>query len=51
MQEARASTDPLVFQYVKGLPDGPVRFHYPAVSIEQDFGIPIQGAATPGASR
>jgi phospholipid/cholesterol/gamma-HCH transport system ATP-binding protein len=37
--EVRASTDPLVFQYVSERPDGPVRFHYPAVPIEQDFGI------------
>jgi phospholipid/cholesterol/gamma-HCH transport system ATP-binding protein len=37
--EVRASTDPLVFQYVNERPDGPVRFHYPAVPIEQDFGI------------
>lgn len=37
--EVRASTDPLVFQYVNERPDGPVRFHYPAVPIAQDFGI------------
>lgn len=35
----RESTDPLVFQYVNELPDGPVRFHYPAVTMEDDFGI------------
>jgi len=35
----RESTDPLVFQYVNELPDGPVRFHYPAVTMEEDFGI------------
>ena len=39
--EVRASTDPLVFQYVNERPDGPVRFHYPAVTLEQDFGIAI----------
>ena len=43
--EVHASTDPLVFQYVNERPDGPVRFHYPAVTLEQDFGIPIQSAA------
>jgi phospholipid/cholesterol/gamma-HCH transport system ATP-binding protein len=37
--QLRASTDPLVYQYVNELPDGPVQFHYPAVTIEQDFGI------------
>jgi phospholipid/cholesterol/gamma-HCH transport system ATP-binding protein len=37
--EVRASTDPLVFQYVNERPDGPVRFHYPAVTIDEDFGI------------
>jgi len=37
--ELRASTDPLVFQYVNERPDGPVRFRYPAVPIEEDFGV------------
>ncbi len=37
--EVRKSTDPLVSQYVNALPDGPVRFHYPAVTVEEDFGI------------
>jgi phospholipid/cholesterol/gamma-HCH transport system ATP-binding protein len=36
-QEMRESTDPLVRQFVDGAPDGPVRFHYPATTIEQDF--------------
>ncbi len=35
--EVRHSTDPLVHQFVNALPEGPVRFHYPAVDIEQDF--------------
>jgi phospholipid/cholesterol/gamma-HCH transport system ATP-binding protein len=34
----RQSTDPLVYQYVHALPDGPVNFDYPGVSVEQDFG-------------
>lgn len=34
----RRSTDPLVYQYVHALPDGPVRFDYPGVTVEQDFG-------------
>ena len=37
-ESVRQSTDPLVYQYVHALPDGPVRFHYPGVSIEQEFG-------------
>ena len=37
--EVRASADPLVFQYVNQRPDGPVRFHYPAVPMEEDFGV------------
>ena len=35
--EVRNSTDPLVVQFVNGQSDGPVRFHYPAVPVEQDF--------------
>jgi len=34
----RQSTDPLVYQYVHALPDGPVNFDYPGVSVEQEFG-------------
>ncbi|MCX7249827.1 MAG: ABC transporter ATP-binding protein [Burkholderiales bacterium] len=41
VDEVRKSTDPLVYQYVNQRPDGPVRFHYPAVSIEEDFGFSI----------
>ncbi len=37
-QEVRESTDPLVYQYINALPDGPVRFHYPGLSVEEDFG-------------
>jgi len=44
--EVRKSTDPLVYQYVHALPDGPVRFHYPGVSVEEDFGV---GTASPAA--
>jgi phospholipid/cholesterol/gamma-HCH transport system ATP-binding protein len=36
--EVRKSTDPLVYQYVNALPDGPVRFDYPGVTVEEDFG-------------
>ena len=36
--EVRESTDPLVSQFVNAEADGPVRFHYPGPSVEQDFG-------------
>ncbi|MDE2119382.1 MAG: ABC transporter ATP-binding protein [Betaproteobacteria bacterium] len=35
--ELRASNDPLVHQFVRGEPDGPVRFHYPAPDLRDDF--------------
>ncbi|MCM5678586.1 ABC transporter ATP-binding protein [Schlegelella sp. S2-27] len=35
--EMRASSDPLVRQFVDAQPDGPVRFHYPASSVAEDF--------------
>ncbi|MCX8521090.1 MAG: ABC transporter ATP-binding protein [Rhodoferax sp.] len=36
-EEVRNSDNPLVHQFVHALPEGPVRFHYPAVSVEEDF--------------
>jgi phospholipid/cholesterol/gamma-HCH transport system ATP-binding protein len=36
--EVRHSDDPLIQQYVTAAPDGPVRFHYPAVPVAQDYG-------------
>ena len=36
-EHVRRSTDPLVAQYVNADPDGPVRFHYPGPSINDDF--------------
>ncbi|MDM7941090.1 MAG: ABC transporter ATP-binding protein [Hydrogenophaga sp.] len=36
--EVRQSEDPLVKQFVNALPDGPVRFHHPGPSLEEDFG-------------
>lgn len=36
-QAMRASTDPLVRQFVDASDDGPVRFHQPAKPLEQDF--------------
>jgi phospholipid/cholesterol/gamma-HCH transport system ATP-binding protein len=37
--QVRASTDPLVQQFVSAAPDGPVRFHYPAAEALEDFGL------------
>lgn len=37
--EVRHSTDPLVHQFVNAEPEGPVRFHYPAASVEADFSV------------
>lgn len=36
--EVRANPDPLVQQFIHAQPQGPVPFHYPAPSLEQDFG-------------
>jgi phospholipid/cholesterol/gamma-HCH transport system ATP-binding protein len=36
--EVRASTDPLVSQFVQARPDGPVQFQYPGPTVAQDFG-------------
>lgn len=36
--DVRHSEDPLVHQFVNALPDGPVRFHHPGPSLEDDFG-------------
>ncbi|MBI5268410.1 MAG: ATP-binding cassette domain-containing protein [Burkholderiales bacterium] len=37
--ELMASTDPEVRQFVRGEPDGPVKFHYPARPLAEDFGL------------
>ncbi len=39
--ELRASTDPLIRQFIGIDAEGPVQFHYPGPSIEQDFGIEV----------
>ncbi len=36
--EVKNSSDPLVHQFVNAKADGPVKFHYPGASIEEDFG-------------
>ncbi len=43
--ELMASTDPEVRQFVRGEPDGPVKFDYPAVPIAEDFGLAAAGPA------
>ena len=37
--ELMGSTDPEVRQFVRGEPDGPVKFHYPAPPMAQDYGL------------
>jgi phospholipid/cholesterol/gamma-HCH transport system ATP-binding protein len=41
--EIMASTDPEVRQFVRGEPDGPVKFHFPAPPLAQDFGVARTG--------
>lgn len=48
-EQVRQSADPLVYQYVHALPDGPVQFHYPGLSVEDDFG-PVPVARQSGAA-
>src|SRR5512140_2475946 len=36
-QQVRESTDPLVFQFVNALSEGPVQFRYPGPTVVQDF--------------
>jgi phospholipid/cholesterol/gamma-HCH transport system ATP-binding protein len=37
--ELSASPDPEVRQFIRGEPDGPVRFHYPAKPLAEEFGV------------
>lgn len=39
VEAVRNSIDPLVYQYIHELPDGPVQFHYPAEPLAGDFGV------------
>ena len=39
--EVRASSDPLIRQFVGMDMEGPVEFHYPGPTVEQDFGIEV----------
>jgi phospholipid/cholesterol/gamma-HCH transport system ATP-binding protein len=36
----RDSDDPEVRQFIRGEPDGPVRFHYPAKPLAEELGVP-----------
>ena len=40
-EELSRSTDPFVRQFLDAAPDGPVPFHYPGKSLEEDFGVSI----------
>ena len=46
-EQVLASTDPLVYQYVHGLMDGPVRFHYPGLSIADEFAASERSGSAP----
>ena len=46
-KELMDSTEPEVRQFVRGEPDGPVKFHYPAVAMADDFGLPDTPGARP----
>ncbi|MEO7056477.1 MAG: ABC transporter ATP-binding protein [Caldimonas sp.] len=38
-EQLAGSEDPEVRQFIRGEPDGPVRFHYPAPPLSEDFGV------------
>ena len=40
-EELSASDDPEVRQFIRGEPDGPVRFHYPARPLADDLGVKV----------
>jgi len=41
-EELNASEDPQVRQFLRGEPDGPVPFHYPAPPLAQDLGLRVR---------
>jgi len=43
--EVMASKDPYLNQFLKALPDGPVRFHFPAEPLEEALRLKEKGAA------
>jgi len=40
-RELQASDDPEVRQFIRSEPDGPVRFHYPARPVAEEFGVRV----------
>ena len=46
-QDVRRNEDPLVSQFVHARAEGPVQFHYPGPTIEQDFGVTPAPMAPP----
>lgn len=38
-KELMESTDPEVRQFVRGEPDGPINFHFPAKTVAEEFGV------------
>jgi phospholipid/cholesterol/gamma-HCH transport system ATP-binding protein len=46
-EHVRQSADPLVAQYVNADSEGPVRFHYPGPTLDEDYGAPRAGARRP----
>jgi phospholipid/cholesterol/gamma-HCH transport system ATP-binding protein len=42
-QEISASEDPYLKQFVNALPDGPVRFHFPAAPVAEDLNLTPSG--------
>ena len=39
-EELNESTDPQVRQFIRGEPDGPIKFHYPAPPFAEALGLP-----------
>jgi phospholipid/cholesterol/gamma-HCH transport system ATP-binding protein len=46
-EHVRQSADPLVAQYVNADSEGPVRFHYPGPTLDEDYGAPRADARRP----
>jgi phospholipid/cholesterol/gamma-HCH transport system ATP-binding protein len=43
--ELMTSSDPETRQFVRGEPDGPVKFHYPSRTLAEDFGVDVIGTS------
>ena len=50
-EEVKANPDPLVQQFIHARATGPVPFHYPGVSAEEDFGTPESPVKASGRRR